>query len=132
MDIEVLAEPMILSNHVLNNLISNAIKFSYNDSSIIIDVSDCGETVGIAVRDSGIGIPESMMPHLFDPLVKTTRPGLDDEPGTGFGLMAVRSFVELFGGSVEVQSIPETVSETDHGTVVTVCLRKAGAGLIEK
>ncbi|MBN2527957.1 MAG: HAMP domain-containing histidine kinase [Deltaproteobacteria bacterium] len=123
--IEVLAEPRMLTNHVLNHLLSNAIKFSRAGAAVTIDIYERDNMVGISVKDTGIGIPEEMLPHLFNPLVKTSRPGLNGEPGTGFGLMTVKNFVELFGGDIEVHSIAESSDSEEHGTVITVYLKKS-------
>jgi signal transduction histidine kinase len=119
----VMADPKILANHVFNNLISNAIKFSYPDSSIVVTVSrDAGHTT-IQVADRGIGMPPELVASLFDLDAKTMRPGTDGEPGTGFGMRTVKSFMDLFGGQIEIFSTAERLRPDDHGTSVGIRLK---------
>jgi signal transduction histidine kinase len=117
----VMGEPKIFANHVFNNLISNAIKFSYPDSTIVVQVARQADETRIYVIDQGIGIPANLMANLFNLEAKTTRPGIDGEPGTGFGMRTVKSFVDLFGGHIEITSRPENEYPVNHGT--TVCIR---------
>ncbi len=121
----VLADAKILANHVFNNLISNAIKFSYPDSSIVVTVHRQGDRITIQVTDRGIGMPPELVASLFDLDAKTTRPGTDGEPGTGFGMRTVKSFMDLFGGQIEISSTPESLRPNDHGTTVGIRLRSA-------
>jgi signal transduction histidine kinase len=67
-------------------------------------------------------MPPALVAKLFDLDAKTTRPGTDGSPGTGFGLRAVKSFVDFFGGRISVESNAEDVFPEDHGTVVTIRL----------
>jgi signal transduction histidine kinase len=55
------------------------------------------------------------------------RPGTDGEPGTGFGMRTVKSFVDLFGGQIEVSSSAEGRRVDDHGTSVGIRLKSAKA-----
>jgi signal transduction histidine kinase len=119
----VMADPKILANHVFNNLISNAIKFSYPDSSIVVTVSREADHTTIRVIDRGIGMPPELVARLFDLDAKTMRPGTDGEPGTGFGMRTVKNFIDLFGGQIEVVSTPERAGLDDHGTTVGIRLK---------
>ena len=119
----VMADAKILANHVFNNLISNAIKFSYPDSSIVVTVSREANRTTIRVTDRGIGMPPELVASLFDLDAMTTRPGTDGEPGTGFGMRTVKSFIDLFGGQIEVHSSAETMRPDDHGTTVGIRLK---------
>lgn len=123
----VLAEPRILANQVFNNLISNAIKFSRPESTITIEVAREPDAVVLRVIDQGIGIPADLLTKLFDVEAKTTRPGTDGEPGTGFGLRTAKGFVDLFGGAIAISSRSETEHPADHGTTVSVRLKPAHA-----
>jgi signal transduction histidine kinase len=62
---------------------------------------------------------------LFDVRARTTRPGVHGEPGTGFGLRTVKSFVAMFDGAVEVVSRTESDHPDDHGTTVRIQLRSS-------
>jgi signal transduction histidine kinase len=119
----VMADPKILANHVFNNLISNAIKFSYPDSSIVVTVSREADSTMIRVSDRGMGMPPELVANLFDLDAMTTRPGTDGEPGTGFGLRTVKNFIDLFGGQIEISSAAETMRPDDHGTSVGIRLK---------
>ena len=121
----VIAEPRMLANQVISNLVSNAIRFSHPDSAITIDIATSPETTSISVCDTGIGIPAELQSCLFDPNSRTTRSGTDGEPGTGFGMLTAKRFVELFGGTINVSSKPQDLFPQDHGTTVTVTLKSA-------
>jgi signal transduction histidine kinase len=118
----VMADPRILANHVFSNLVSNAIKFSHRGSTIVVDVEREADEAIIRVADRGIGMPPALLARLFDIDAKTTRPGTDGRPGTGFGLRTVKSFVDLFGGHISVESKAEEAFPEEHGTVVTLRL----------
>ena len=118
----VMADPRILANHVFSNLVSNAIKFSHRSSTIVVSVEREAEETVIRVADRGIGMPPALLAKLFDFDAKTTRPGTDGRPGTGFGLRTVKSFVDLFGGRISIESNAEEAFPDDHGTVVTLRL----------
>ena len=121
----VLADPKILANHVFNNLISNAIKFSYPDSSVVVTVDQEAGHTTIRVADRGIGMPPELVANLFDLDATTMRPGTDGEPGTGFGMRTVKSFMDLFGGQIEVSSTAESRRADEHGTSVGIRLKSA-------
>jgi two-component system, sensor histidine kinase and response regulator len=118
------AESTSLAYTVLNNLVSNAIKFSYPKNAIEITVNEYPDTVDIAVIDHGMGIPTELVARLFDPAACTSRPGTQSEPGTGFGMPLVRAYVERYRGSITVESIAENDNSDAHGTTVRVTLRK--------
>lgn len=119
----VMADPRILANHVFSNLVSNAIKFSHRDSTIVVSVEREANEAVIRVTDKGIGMSPALAERLFDPGAKTTRPGVDGQPGTGFGMRTVKSFVDLFRGTISVESRAEEDFPDDHGTTVTLRLQ---------
>ena len=86
---------------VLTNLISNAIRYSYENSSIIVSSSIVEDNIKIAVTDSGQGIPPQYISKIFDRYFRI--PGSKKE-GTGLGLSISKEFVEAQGGSIEVES----------------------------
>jgi signal transduction histidine kinase len=107
---------------VFSNLVSNAIKFSHPKSTVVVSVEREAEEIVIRVADRGIGMPPALLAKLFDLDAQTTRPGTDGRPGTGFGLRTVKSFVDLFGGRISVESNDENAFPENHGTVVTLRL----------
>ena len=93
-----------LMNAILRNLLSNAIKFTYNSGYVKISASQTRDEVTVSVKDTGIGVPESMIDELFLSETRYTRPGTAMEHGTGLGLKICRDFVEMLGGAIWVES----------------------------
>lgn len=121
----VLAEKVSLVNSVLNNLLTNAIKFSYPESTITISSEKKEEKHHLSISDSGIGIPLNMMEKVFSADKRSTRPGTKGERGTGFGIPLVKKFISEYGGTIEIESKDETAHQSDHGTTITLILNEA-------
>lgn len=102
--VRVVAERISLEHQVLSNLFSNAIKFTPECGKITFIVSIRSQIVYLRICDTGIGIPEHLKGDLFAWGSLTNRKGTQGEGGTGFGLPIARSFVELFGGVIHVES----------------------------
>ena len=88
---------------VLNNLVSNAIKYrnpNSDQSYILISARVTAEHAEISVKDNGQGIPQSKLSHIFEMFVRAT----DSQQGSGLGLYIVKNVVEKLGGKVKVQS----------------------------
>jgi len=103
---------------VLDNLVTNAIKFTHSDGTVTIGTavaSDGASTVELTVADDGIGISETAVEALFDPF-STSQTGTQGERGTGLGLAIVKRIVDGHGGTIHVDS------KVDRGTTVTVRL----------
>lgn len=94
-------DPNLLKN-ALVNLISNAIKYSGEDT--LIEFTTCIDEEGclISVKDNGIGIPEEDQVHLFEPFFRAHNTG--NIPGTGLGLNIVKRYIELMAGQMEFES----------------------------
>lgn len=90
---------------VLNNLISNAVKFSFVAGSIDVwyEVDERGAR--LVVRDEGKGIPERYIKDLFRPDVKTTSQGTSGETGSGLGLVFCQQIMKAHGGSITLTSV---------------------------
>ena len=89
---------------VLNNLISNAIKYSYPETTIEIKITKNKNFILTEVIDQGQGIPESEIEELFKPFHKTSVKTTGGEISTGLGLAIVKKIVEVHKGNVEVKS----------------------------
>lgn len=89
---------------VLNNLITNAIKFSPRDTRVVVELTLEGEEACIAVSDQGVGISEEDREGLFIPFGTTRAKGTEGEPSTGLGLAIVRRMVEGHDGQIDVES----------------------------
>ena len=120
--VHVQAEPCSLVNSVLNNLLTNAIKFSPRGSSIELSARVEGTQVCLTVRDHGIGMTPEVLAHLFDLGKSHSRPGTDGETGTGFGMPLVQRFVTQFGGRLEVTSRDQASHPENHGTEFRIWL----------
>ncbi len=105
----------LLLNHILKNLLTNAIKYSSQGGELRLKLSRRGtHTILVQVSDDGIGIPADDQPHLFEPYFRASNVG--DINGTGLGLRIVWDAVELHGGTIQVQS------ELGKGTTFTIYL----------
>lgn len=90
---------------VLLNLFSNAIKFTPRNGKIAVETKWLQFGVEIKVTDTGRGIDENFLPHIFEPFRQFSAFDADGKQnGFGLGLSIVRQIVELHGGSIEVES----------------------------
>lgn len=88
-------------NSVLMNLISNALKFTKPKGTVTISAREIDEQMSeISVRDTGVGMPKSLMEKLFKVGEKTGRKGTDGELSTGLGLLLCKEFVEKNGSKI--------------------------------
>lgn len=85
---------------VLNNLVSNSIKFTYDNGNISLHVEEEQENILITIADDGIGIPAEYQSVLFDKFTKARRPGLRGEKSTGLGMSIVKTIIELHQGKI--------------------------------
>lgn len=92
-----------LMRQVITNLISNAVKYSPPTEPITLQLEREDGCVMLSVQDRGIGIPEADLKHLFEPFHRAANAG--SIPGTGLGLSIVKEAVELYGGSITVESV---------------------------
>jgi len=116
---------------ILSNIVENALRYSPDDSQVLVDVRRDPEKrrmrdrdlLKIKVTDHGLGIPESSLKKIFVPFVRLHA---DVTEGSGLGLTLVRSLVELYGGDVHIKSsreegttvlvtIPEIIKRPDNG-----------------
>jgi signal transduction histidine kinase len=102
---------------VLTNIISNAIKFSYEGGEIVVSLEDLDDSFEIRVKDYGIGIKKEDIPKLFDKFTQLGQMSYDLE-GSGLGLTISKSIIEQLGGAIVVDS---TLGE---GTTASITLSK--------
>lgn len=86
---------------VLTNILSNAIRYSYDNSNIVVAIKKSGDHVLFSVQDSGQGIPQQYQNKIFNRYFRV--PGSKKE-GTGLGLAISKEFIESQGGSIQVES----------------------------
>lgn len=89
---------------IINNLLSNALKFTRDTDTIKVIVEDKQATVLIKVVDSGIGIPADLQPFIFDKFTKARRPGIHGELTTGLGLSLIKTIVDWHKGDIWFES----------------------------
>jgi signal transduction histidine kinase len=88
---------------VLGNLIGNALKFTPEGGTVLVDVRAAVERVTFIVSDTGPGIPEEHLPHIFDRFYQVRASG---RAGAGLGLAISQGIVEAHGSTLEVDSRP--------------------------
>jgi len=87
---------------ILFNLISNAIQASPAGGEVVLRLTADEHEAAVEVRDSGPGIPDDLLPHIFDPFFSTKHN--QEKAGMGLGLAVSRSLIDAMGGRIEVSS----------------------------
>jgi nitrogen fixation negative regulator NifL len=105
-----------LLTHILNNLLTNAVKFSPKGGNIALSVEDENEFIKFTVKDSGIGIPEEDINKLYEPFFRAGNSA--NIKGTGLGLSIVKKYVEIHNGEISLKS------EQGKGTEFYVKIKK--------
>ncbi len=90
-------------SEVIGNLVDNAIKYSFEGSQIIVNATVKGDFVEVSVQDSGIGIPGTIMSHLFTKFYRSHR-SRQTVSGTGLGLYISKAIIESHGGQIWARS----------------------------
>jgi len=109
--LEIVTDPGLVTSgdasrlgQVLDNLISNALKYTPEGGNVSLTTTRVGENAQIEVADSGIGIPEAEQDQMFDRFFRTSNARLAAIPGTGLGLVVTRGIVEGHGGTIGFES----------------------------
>ena len=92
---------------ILNNLVSNAVKYNRDKGDIYVSLSSADGCVTIAVRDTGIGMSEDEVNKLFGEFVRIRNDKTANILGSGLGLSILKRLTELYDGRVEVESIED-------------------------
>ncbi|MFY0687434.1 MAG: response regulator [Cyclobacteriaceae bacterium] len=103
------------------NLLANAFRFTQNDGQIVLRMQEKEDRVVFSVSDTGVGIPETDLPFVFDRFYQS--PHTKSGEGTGVGLALSKELVELHGATIAVES------GVDKGTVFTLIFQKGKAHL---
>jgi len=103
---------------ILDNLVSNALKYTNPEGSVSIDSKDLGEYEEISVSDTGIGINGEYIKQLFKVTSKLRSEGTEGESGTGLGLILCKELVEKNGGKIWIES------EEGKGTIIRFSIPK--------
>ncbi|HXY84162.1 MAG TPA: ATP-binding protein [Gaiellaceae bacterium] len=106
---------------VLDNLVSNAVKFTPSGGTIRVTVEDLGDTCALHVSDTGVGISESEQSRLFERFFRSEAAETRRIPGTGLGLAITKAIVDGHDGSITVESVE------GEGSTFTISLPKPTA-----
>ncbi len=114
-------EPTLRADHlrvaqIFNNLLSNAVKFTPEGGSIEVKIEPAFAGVRAQVHDTGVGISETDLPHVFEKYYQGSSQPTAGEPGTGIGLAVAREMALLHNGYIRVES------ESGAGSTFTVYL----------
>lgn len=101
---------------VVDNLISNALKYTPEEGRIEVKAKRTSEAIEILVRDNGIGIKPAYLDKIFDPFFRIHKKGLGGETSTGLGLALTKKIIQAHGGTISAKS------EENAGTEFTVIL----------
>ncbi len=101
---------------VIRNLISNAIKFSYENEIIVVELSKLDNNFIFSIEDTGLGISKIQKSKLFDLASFTVQEGTKKEKGSGLGLILSSKLIKMNNGSLTIDS------EINKGTIVTFTL----------
>jgi two-component system phosphate regulon sensor histidine kinase PhoR len=108
---------------ILDNLIDNAIKYTPEGGSIVVSSGSGGESSWLEVSDTGVGIPESDLPRVFERFYRVDKARSRELGGTGLGLSIVKRLAQANGGSVTARSSP------GRGSAFVVRLPRVPAGM---
>ncbi len=95
---------------ILNNFISNAVKYNVENGKVFINICKTTEKIEISVRDTGIGISQQDISLLFQDFVRIKNQKTKFISGSGLGLSIAKKMVELYNGTVNVESTPDVGS----------------------
>ncbi len=107
---------------VLINIISNAIKYNRTEGTVTVSLTGDTQQVSLSVADSGIGIPEDDLPHIFERFYRVDKARSRESGGTGLGLAIARQIVQYHDGKIDF------TSKQGVGTTVTVTLPRIDKG----
>jgi heavy metal sensor kinase len=103
---------------VATNLLTNAIMYNRSEGEVVVTTAVDGSDAVLTVTDTGIGIPQADLPHLFERFYRVDRARTRERGGSGLGLAICRGIVAAHGGTISV------TSQLDVGTTFTVRFRK--------
>ena len=102
----------------INNLLTNAVKYTPEGGTITFSINDRNNIVICEVVDTGYGIADKDISHIFDKFYRSADPNITERTGTGLGLSITSEIIKLHDGKIKVQSEP------DKGTRFTIILPK--------
>jgi two-component system sensor histidine kinase CpxA len=111
-----------LLRRAVENVVRNAIRYTPRGSTVDVNVESAGQTVRISVRDSGPGVPEELLPKIFQPFFRVDDSRESSTGGVGLGLAIAMRAVGLHHGTISARN-------ADPGLQVWIELPLVGAGI---
>ena len=102
---------------VFNNLLTNAVKYNKDNGRVTIDIENRDGEIMVSVADTGIGMAPDEIARLFQEFMRIKNDKTRDVLGIGLGLSILKRIVELYSGTIDVQSKP------DEGTTFSITLK---------
>jgi signal transduction histidine kinase len=124
-DLPALALDKNLFRVAVNNLLTNAIKYSNDSGTVVISAEWNGESMFIRVKDSGVGIAPQDQARIFDKFYRSEAEEVRSKPGHGLGLSLAREIIALHQGNILVDSSP------GEGTEFTIVLGKKSGAILQ-
>lgn len=123
---KIMADRRTLKNQVLTNFLSNAIKFSFPNSSIVMRLEEVKGRVQVQIIDRGKGIPPEYRNNIFLFNKPSQQLGTSGEKGTGFGMPIAKTYLDLYGAEISMESKTDGEAGDNHGTQFNIAFKKAG------
>lgn len=101
----VFADPWEMET-IVNNLVSNAVKYNFDNGRVFVTLSATQDSVSIQVSDTGIGIAPQDVDRLFKEFVRIRTPHTDRIAGSGLGLSIIKKIATLYNGDITLESTP--------------------------
>ena len=96
-----------LLRSAIENVLRNAVRFTAEGTAVTVALGHDGESVRIVIEDSGPGVPDEELQHIFEPFYRVAESRDRDSGGTGLGLAITSRVVDLYGGEVLAHNRPE-------------------------
>ena len=93
-----------LLERAVSNLVDNAIRYSPSGGTVTIGLTQLDKLIRVNVSDTGLGIPEAALPHIFKQFYRVESDDRSDKPGSGLGLAIVQRVIEAHGSEIHVES----------------------------
>ena len=107
-----------LLEQAFSNIIQNSIKYTPSGGSVTVSTDEDDNSIRVKITDTGIGIPEKDLPHIFDRFYRVDKERSRKFGGTGLGLSIAKWIIDNHGGTISVES------KINNGTVFTISLPK--------
>ena len=113
-----IAEKRSFQSSVFNNIINNAIKFSFNGAEIVVEAyEDAGRYI-VKVTDQGTGMTRDQIGVLTDENISNSTAGTGGEKGTGLGFSVIKTYLRIYGGELKIESSTVRENSEDPGTSI--------------